>query len=184
MGQQVDAGSLAVRRAGAVRGRLDRSVAVLRQLVADGRFVAPEDSVGMEVELNLVDPLGRPRLMSEAVLARLGRSDFQQELAQFNIEVNLPPRPLRGRVFTGYERRLDAIVGPGAGSEVPGGRLVAVGMLPTLSADQLTGAVVCPRRDVRPATAAPSPPLTGMHLVGGDGSGLAGVPPVAGRQRP
>lgn len=139
MGQQVELGALALRRAGAVRGRLDRSVAVLRQLVADGRFVRHEDSIGMEVELNLVDPLGRPRLASEAVLARLGRSDFQQELAQFNVEVNLAPRRLRGRVFTGYERQFNEILGPGAAPEALGVRLVAVGMLPTLNADQLTG---------------------------------------------
>jgi hypothetical protein len=138
MGQQVQAGALTVGRAGAVRDRLDRSVAALRQLVQDGRFVAHEDSIGMEVELNLVDPLGRPRPVNEEVLARLGRSDFQQELAQFNVEVNLPPRSLRDRVFTGYDRQLHEILGPGAGSEGLGVRLIAVGMLPTLSADQLT----------------------------------------------
>jgi hypothetical protein len=142
MGQQVAASGLALGRADEVRRRLDRSVAVLRRMVSEGRFVGHEDTIGMEVELDLVDPLGRPRLVSEAVLARLDRPDFQSELGKFNLEVNLPPRPLRGPVLRWYERQLASILGPDsdpcAGPEQLGARLIAIGTLPTLRADQLT----------------------------------------------
>src|SRR6266496_6298889 len=103
VGERVTAATLAAGPDGRVRSRLERCVAVLDRMVAEGSFAEHADSVGMEVELNLVDPLGRPRLVNEAVLARLGRADFQYELGQFNLEVNLPPRLLRGPVLAGYE---------------------------------------------------------------------------------
>lgn len=140
MGQQVSASGLAVGRAREVRRRLDRSVAVLRRMISDGRFAGHEDTIGMEVELDLVDPLGRPRLLSEELLARLGRPDFQQELGRFNIEVNLPARPLSGAVFSWYEQRLAEIVDCGGAAERLGVRLIAIGTLPTLRADLLTAA--------------------------------------------
>src|SRR5262249_36767497 len=108
-------------------------------MVDVGWFVGHEDTVGMEVELDLVDPLGRPRLINDAVLARLGRADMQHELGQFNVEVNLPPRRLQGYVLHDSERDLaDVLDASRARIEGLGARLVAIGMLPTLSAEQLT----------------------------------------------
>ncbi len=139
MGERVTAATLAAGPDGRVRSRLERCVAVLDRMVAEGSFAEHADSVGMEVELNLVDPLGRPRLVNEAVLARLGRADFQYELGQFNLEVNLPPRLLRGPVLAGYENELAGILHrPSRVVEELGARLVAVGILATLSPEQLT----------------------------------------------
>ncbi len=93
----------------------------------------------MEVELDLVDSLGRPRMVNTAALARLGRADFQYELGQFNLEANLAPRPLRGSVLTGYQAELAGLLdGESASVEDLGARLVAVGILPTLGPRQLT----------------------------------------------
>ena len=57
-------------------------------MVGGGWFTGHEDTVGMEVELDLIDPLGRPRPVNDAVLARLGRPDLQHELGRFNVELN------------------------------------------------------------------------------------------------
>ncbi len=108
-------------------------------MVSDGWFDAHEDTIGMEVELDLVDPLGRPRLINDAVLARLGRADMQHELGQFNVELNLAPRRLGGRVLRETESDLaDVLDRCRAGIEGLGARLIAIGTLPTLSAEQLT----------------------------------------------
>ena len=108
-------------------------------MVDGGWFVAHEDTIGMEVELDLVDPLGRPRLISDAVLERLGRADMQHELGQFNVELNIAPRRLLGRVLRDSESDLtDVLDQCRARIEGLGVRLVAVGMLPTLGAEQLT----------------------------------------------
>ncbi len=139
MGDRVEASALVVGHDHEVRQRLQRCVAALRRMVDGGWFVGHEDTIGMEVELDLVDPLGRPRLVNDAVLELLGRADMQHELGQFNVELNLAPRRLQGGVLHDSERDLaDVLDGCRARIERLGARLVAVGMLPTLSAEQLT----------------------------------------------
>ena len=57
-----------------------------------------EPMTGLEVELNLVgtDDL-EPTRAGRAVLDALGSPEFQTELGRWNLELNLPPRPLRWR---------------------------------------------------------------------------------------
>ncbi len=139
MGDRVEASDLVVGHDHEVQRRLRRCVAALQRMVDGGWFVGHEDTIGMEVELDLVDPLGRPRLVNDAVLARLGRADMQHELGKFTVELNLAPRRLQGRVLHDSERDLvDVLDGCRARIEGLGARLVTVGMLPTLSAWQLT----------------------------------------------
>jgi hypothetical protein len=139
MGERIEASALVLGHDPEVQHRLQRCVAALRHMVDGGWFVAHEDTVGMEVELDLVDPLGRPRLVNDAVLANLGRADMQHEIGKFSVELNLAPRRLDGRVLRDSESDLgDVLHRCGARIERLGARLVAVGMLPTLSAEQLT----------------------------------------------
>src|SRR6516165_11625233 len=135
MGERVEASSLAAARDPAVQRRLQRCVAVLRRMVDDGWFVDHEDTIGMEVELDLVDPLGRPRLINDKVLQRLGRTDMQHELGQFNVELNIAPRRLSGCVLRDSECALNEVLDQSrARIEGLGVRMVTVGTLPTLSA--------------------------------------------------
>lgn len=139
MGDRIEASALVVGHDHEVKRRLQHSVAALQRMVDGGWFVAHEDTIGMEAELDLVDPLGRPRLVNDAVLAHLGRADMQHEVGQFNVEFNLAPRRLQGRVLQELERDLaDVLDRSRARIERLGARLVAIGMLPTLSAEQLT----------------------------------------------
>jgi hypothetical protein len=139
VGDRVDASALVVGHGDEVQHRLQRCVAALQRMVDGGWFVGHEDTVGMEVELDLVDPLGRPRLINDAVLSRLDRADMQHELGQFNVELNLPPRRLQGSVLHDSERNLaDVLDACRARIEGLGARLVAIGTLPTLGAEQLT----------------------------------------------
>jgi hypothetical protein len=139
MGDRIEASALVLGHDPEVQHRLQRCVAALRRMVDGGWFASHQDTVGMEVELDLVDPLGRPRLVNDAVLARLGRTDMQHELGKFNVELNLAPRRLQGRVLRDSESDLgDVLDRCRARIEGLGARLVAVGMLPTLSAGQLT----------------------------------------------
>ena len=137
MGDRLDGSTLTVEREDEVRRRLEESVAALAAMVDGGWFVGHEDTVGMEVELDLVDPLGRPRLVNDAVLERLCRPDLQHELGRFNIELNLPPQRLAADALRSFECQLAALLGTGE-VEALGVRLAAIGMLPTLGAEQLT----------------------------------------------
>jgi hypothetical protein len=139
VGDRLEASALVAGHGDEVRARLQRCVTALQRMVDGGWFVEHEDTVGMEVEFDLVDPLGRPRLINDAVLGRLGRADMQHELGQFNIELNMDPRRLQGRVLHELEHDPANVFDTSrAGIERLGARLVAVGMLPTLSAKQLT----------------------------------------------
>ncbi|MBX7431602.1 hypothetical protein JDV09_05700 [Mycobacterium sp. Y57] len=140
MGDRVDESALVLGHADEVHHRLERSVAALRQMLATGAFTGHRDTMGMEVELDLIDPLGRPRLINDAVLARLHRADMKHELGQFNIEYNLAPALLSGHVLRDSERVLTDVLTESAGRIAPlGARIISVGMLPTAGADHLTG---------------------------------------------
>jgi len=123
----------------AVRHRLERSVAALGEMLRDGQFDVRADSCGFEVELDLVDSLGRPRLVNPAVLRSLARRDVQAELSQFNLELNLDPRPLHGDVLRRLDEELTgALAAVSAVAQAVGATAMAVGTLPTLHAEDLT----------------------------------------------
>ena len=63
-------------------------------MLADERFEPARGSFGLEIELNLTDDDGRPALANAAVLEAIADPDFQTELGQFNIEINIAPRLL------------------------------------------------------------------------------------------
>jgi gamma-glutamyl:cysteine ligase YbdK (ATP-grasp superfamily) len=139
MGQAVDDSVLVDEQAELVRERLDQRVVALREMVRLGWFGDHEDTLGLEVELDLVDPLGRARPVNDPVLARLGRDDLQSELARFNIELNVAPRRLTGDVFDATARELrEILIRCAARTEVLGARIVAIGTLPTLRPEELT----------------------------------------------
>lgn len=139
MGDRIDASALVLDRDDEVRHRLQRSVAVLRQMTDSGMFAGHEDTMGMEVELDLVDPLGRPRLINDTVLARLHRPDMKQELGQFNVEFNFAPQRLCGAVLADIHQSLSGVLDSSDGRIGPlGARLMSVGTLPTAGAEHLT----------------------------------------------
>ena len=58
MGERVEPSALVGGAGHGVQHRLERCVAALRRMVDDGWFGAHEDTIGMEVEFDLVEPLG------------------------------------------------------------------------------------------------------------------------------
>ena len=139
MGERVQVPPGLAATPGEVQARLDRSVEALRRMVAEGFFDTTADTCGLEVELDLIDPLGHPRQVNDAVLEALARSDFQAELARFNIELNVAARPVRGGVLRGLEDELAAVLDEVSATAAPlGARVISVGILPTLHAEDLT----------------------------------------------
>jgi gamma-glutamyl:cysteine ligase YbdK (ATP-grasp superfamily) len=139
MGEAVRVDPLARVDAAAIRRRLDRSITALSRMVADGLFDTEAETCGFEIELDLVDPLGRPRQVNAAVLAAMNRRDFQTELSQFNIELNLLPRPIRGAVLSQLDDEIAATLAAAtAVAQTCGARIIAVGTLPSLHAEDLT----------------------------------------------
>jgi gamma-glutamyl:cysteine ligase YbdK (ATP-grasp superfamily) len=121
------------------RERLRDCVTALSTMIESGYFDSEADTCGYEVELDLVDPLGRPRLVNRPVLAAIHRTDVQAELSRFNLELNLEPRPIRGQMLTTLESELAATLrAVDAVTREWGGRVIAIGTLPSLHAEDLT----------------------------------------------
>jgi gamma-glutamyl:cysteine ligase YbdK (ATP-grasp superfamily) len=120
------------------RQKLRRCLAVLQRMLGEARFDVARPMVGCEIELNLVDACGDPAMRNAEVLAAISNPDFQTELGQFNIETNVPPRPLAGAALQELEHRLRADLNAAdqAARQV-GARLMMIGILPTVTVDQL-----------------------------------------------
>lgn len=139
MGEKVVAGGsfeLADRQR--YRAKLRRCLAGLERLLAEKRFDRPKNLMGLEIELNLVGSDGMPRMLNGEVLERIASRDFQTELAMFNLEVNIAPHRLEGRVFDrlAEEIRTSLAYAHRKAGEVDAG-IVMIGILPTLDRDDL-----------------------------------------------
>jgi gamma-glutamyl:cysteine ligase YbdK (ATP-grasp superfamily) len=123
------------------RRKLQQCLVGLERLLAEKRFDRPRNLMGLEIELNLADSDGLPCMVNEEVLERIASRDFQTELAQFNIEVNIAPHRLSGRVLDqlAEELRIGLTYADRKATEV-GAHIIMVGILPTLSAQDLVGA--------------------------------------------
>ncbi|MFI1444825.1 glutamate--cysteine ligase [Streptomyces fructofermentans] len=141
MGEKVVAASFGLSDRQHYRGKLQQCLAGLERLLAEQRFDRPKNLMGLEIELNLAGPDGMPRMMNAQVLERIASRDFQTELAMFNLEVNIAPHRLGGRVFDrlAEELRTSLAYAHRKANEVDAG-IVMIGILPTLARDDLISA--------------------------------------------
>ncbi|MFE0460528.1 glutamate--cysteine ligase [Kitasatospora sp. NPDC058965] len=115
------------------RRKLQSCQEALERMLREGRFDRPRARIGLEIELNLADEQGQPVLGNERVLEAIACGDFQTELGQFNIEVNIAPHRLGGHVFEELREELDTgLRYADRRAEEAGARIVMVGVLPTL----------------------------------------------------
>jgi hypothetical protein len=118
--------------------RLEECLLALARLLRRPSFGTGPITVGAELELFLVDDQGRALPLNQAVRAETADPRVVLEVDRFNLELNLTPAPLTGRPFAAMAGELDqalALVRRAAGRH--GGRIVMVGILPTLRAEEL-----------------------------------------------
>src|ERR671934_1132782 len=82
------------------REKVKRCLDVFARMLREARFDPEKRSIGLEIELNLTEETGDPALANAHVLELIADPDFQTELGQFNVEINIPPRSLTGTVFS------------------------------------------------------------------------------------
>ncbi|MEV0600638.1 glutamate-cysteine ligase family protein [Streptomyces sp. NPDC050315] len=138
MGEKVTAGGIGHDDRQRYRRRLSECLEGLARLLDEKRFDRPKNLMGIEIELNLASADGMPRMMNSEVLERIASRDFQTELAQFNLEVNILPHRLSGRVLDqlAEELRTGLAYADRKAREVAA-RIVMIGILPTLTAEDL-----------------------------------------------
>ncbi|MEU7470548.1 glutamate-cysteine ligase family protein [Streptomyces sp. NPDC044984] len=138
MGEKVVAGQFDLSDRQRYREKLRSCLTGLERLLAEKRFDRPKNLMGLEIELNLAGADGMPKMLNAQVLERIASRDFQTELAMFNLEVNIAPHRLGGRVFDRLdeELRTSLAYADRKAGEVDAG-IVMIGILPTLDRDDL-----------------------------------------------
>ncbi|MEV6166220.1 glutamate--cysteine ligase [Streptomyces sp. NPDC052052] len=141
MGEKVAAGAFGLSDPPRYRSKLHQCLEGLERLLAEQRFDRPRNLMGMEIELNLAGVDGMPKMRNGEVLRRIASSDFQTELGMFNVEVNIAPHRLDGRVFDQLAEEIRTGLGYAhrkAGEADAG--IVMIGILPTLGRQDLVAA--------------------------------------------
>ncbi len=80
------------------RRKVQLCLDVFETMLAQSSFEFERPLTGMEIECNLVDADYQPAMSNHEVLASIADPAYQTELGAYNIEFNVPPRPLPGRV--------------------------------------------------------------------------------------
>ncbi|MGC4963263.1 glutamate--cysteine ligase [Gordonia sp. DT101] len=122
------------------RRQVSRGTEAIARMLADGLFTdhgrPPEPLLGMEVELNLVDDDMNPAMANATVLDAIADPDYQTELGQFNIEINVSPRPFVTDDTISLEQALRTSLNRAENRAAQtDNHLVMIGMLPTLNAE-------------------------------------------------
>ena len=134
MGEEVEAQEFSRADRTRHREKVRRCLDVFARMLREERFDTDDPMTGLEVELNLVDERGDPALKNAEALEAIASPDFQTELGQFNIEINVPPAKLRESGLTTFENTLrDSLNDAEAKSAAVGAHMVMIGILPTLA---------------------------------------------------
>ena len=115
------------------RSCLQQNLDALHEVLQRPGFGRGARSLGAELEMYLVDARGLPLYANQEILQRANDSTLTLELNRYNMEYNLPPFGLDARPFEQTERSiLESLerLRPVAAQE--GGRIVPIGILPTL----------------------------------------------------
>ena len=96
MGAEVQAQHYSREERQRYREKVRQNLDVFERMLTTSSFEFDRPMTGLEIELNLVDADMQPHFHNAQVLAAIADESYQTELAQYNIELNVPPRPLPG----------------------------------------------------------------------------------------
>lgn len=118
--------------------RLQENLSALKLLLERPEFGQGESSLGAELELCIVDDDAQALPLNREVLAASLDPHLQLELDRFNLEYNLSPVPAAGKPFAAMQKELSRALGHlDEVAAQHGGRIVPIGILPTLKMEQL-----------------------------------------------
>jgi Glutamate-cysteine ligase family 2(GCS2) len=140
MGEEVESRDFSRADRQRYREKLRLCLDVFARMLSESKFDFERPLTGLEIEFNLVDEHDDPAMRNADVLAAIADPDFQTELGQFNIEVNVRPRSLVGSAAEDLESELRASLNAAEQhARSVGAHIVMIGMLPTLTPGDLTG---------------------------------------------
>lgn len=120
------------------RRKVQLCLDVFETMLAQSSFDFDRPLTGIEIECNLVDSDYQPAMSNRDVLAAIADPAYQTELGAYNIEFNVPPRPLTGRAPLDLESDVRASLNVAETKANSGGaHIVMIGILPTLMPEHL-----------------------------------------------
>lgn len=118
--------------------RLRENLHALETLLRRPGFGQGDASLGAELEMSMVDANAQALPLNRQVLAESLDPNLQLELDRFNLEYNLSPVAAAGRPFSAMQQELEgALTRLAEIAANHGGRIIPVGILPTLQLEQL-----------------------------------------------
>jgi gamma-glutamyl:cysteine ligase YbdK (ATP-grasp superfamily) len=150
MGIEIDKTSFSPPDYKAFSSRLDENLAALNSLLADPDFGQGAASLGAELEMYLIDADGKPLYMNEEVVAAAREPGLTLELNRYNLEYNLDPHAFSAAPFISTESEILAkLQRVRAVAAAMGGRVVPIGILPTLRQTDFGSHCITPRQRYR-----------------------------------
>lgn len=140
MGEEVEQTEYTRAQRQEYRRKVQLCLDVFETMLAQSSFDFDRPLTGMEIECNLVDGDYQPAMSNSEVLASIADPAYQTELGAYNIEFNVPPRPLPGRAGLELEADVRASLNAAeAKATEDGAHIVMIGILPTLMPEHLSG---------------------------------------------
>ena len=140
MGEEVNAQSYTREQRQRYREKVRQNLDVFERMLSHSHFEFDRPMTGLEIELNLVDEHYQPRFANAEVLEEIADPGYQTELARYNIELNVKPRPLPGDAALELEDELRASLNSADEAALKrGAHIVAVGILPTIMPEHFQG---------------------------------------------
>jgi gamma-glutamyl:cysteine ligase YbdK (ATP-grasp superfamily) len=127
--------------------RLEDNLEALAQLMRRPGFGVGPSSLGAELEVYIVDQQGFPLHANTDILAEADDPQLTLELNRYNLEYNLSPFALTQQAFLSTEQEITSrLLHLQSAADVHGGRIVPIGILPTLRKSDFGGDCITPRR--------------------------------------
>lgn len=134
MGIEVNQTSFTQQESLAFKQRLEDNLSALSSLLSDSSFGIGPATIGAELEMYVIDERGQPLHRNQHIMDLSEDPLVTLELNRYNLEYNLAPCAIAGKPFSATEqellRQLNRLNGFAAQL---GGRVVPVGILPTLT---------------------------------------------------
>lgn len=145
MGQEVEDREFSREDRTRYRAKVRRCLDALAHMLSEFDFAVERPMAGIEIEFNLTDEQGRPALKNIEALAAIEHEDFQTELGQYNVEINVAPGHLGGRGLHRFESSIRARLNEADGrASTVGAQLMTIGILPSLEPQHMSGDVISP----------------------------------------
>lgn len=115
------------------RDKLQDNLHALKAVLARPGFGVGEASMGAELEIYIIDSEGKPLYANQEILDLANDPQLTLELNRYNLEYNLSPFLLKNQAFLATEQEIiEKLAAARKVAESLGGRIVPIGILPTL----------------------------------------------------